>query len=117
MSTESIDRILDLTQQLAKKEKEAADKLIELTKSLRLQQFYPEAFSHGTCRTGARGNLQHYAQDATFYIKLGNGEQVNFPILDVPYELWPEQARQNYLGDKKSITYKRKLQRLIDLQT
>ena len=68
----------------------------KLHASLRLADFEPRAFSHGSCKVGGRGNVRHAPRDAKITITLGNGEVLTYPLLDVPYDLWPPTMRQEF---------------------
>ena len=78
MSDARLDRLRSLTQE--------RDKLVErLDDSLTLQTFYPEAFAHGTCKSSTFGSP---SRGYVFKVTRGNGDSREWPIADVPEQLW-----------------------------
>ena len=67
-----------------------------LHSSLRLQEWCPWAFDHGSCKIGGRGNVQHAPEDAIITITQGNGETVEVAMLEVPYDLWPPSMKEEF---------------------
>ena len=67
------------------------DKLrAELSKSVVLRQFCPDAFEHGQCTTQVRANA-FSPEFATFTITRGDGSKHAYKLLDVPVQLWQAQ--------------------------
>ncbi len=64
------------------------DLLVEaLKRSTLLRDFYPDAFTTGSCSCYVIG-CPWNPEEMRFVIKKGNGEKQEFPLLDVPVALW-----------------------------
>ena len=68
-----------------------------LHRSLRLQDFEPRDFEHGSCKVGGRGNVEYRPDEAVVTITLGNGEVLEYPMLDVPYDIWPSTMQDEFM--------------------
>jgi len=54
---------------------------------------FPGCFKHGKCRSMIVGT-PHCPEKMTFYVKKGNGELIERPLLDVPFALWESDLYQ-----------------------
>lgn len=88
---------------LSAKMAEADELKKELHLSLMLQDFCPKAFSHGSCSVGGRGNMRHKPKEAIISIRLGNGEVLEYPALEVPFVLWPGRMQEDFLTIPKGL--------------
>lgn len=64
----------------------------DLRRSLALQEIWPDAFEHGRCTSRVTGNPR---SELTFVLTLGNGEQREKPLQDIPVILWSEQVKND----------------------
>lgn len=74
----------------------------KLHTAMLLESFEPRAFSHGSCKLGGVGNVRHNPKGAKIRITLGNREVLEYPLLEVPYELWPESMKLEFLDIPKA---------------
>lgn len=79
------DKVREL-QQLRAEQSVLLDKL---ARSAALKEFIPDAFDHGPCKSYVTGNLSR-PREMRFVVELGNGETRDFPVAEVPKELWSE---------------------------
>ena len=63
--------------------------LDKLARSVALKEFIPDAFDHGPCKSYVTGNLSR-PREMRFVVELGNGETREFPLAEVPKDLWSE---------------------------
>lgn len=89
--------IADILKSLEEKHARASELRHQLALSVMLEGLEPRAFLHGACKTQVVGNIRHAIARARFIVILGNGERLDYPLLDVPFALWGDQARQEYL--------------------
>jgi hypothetical protein len=83
------DKVREL-QQLRAEQSVLLDKL---ARSVALKEFIPDAFDHGPCRSYVTGNLFR-PREMRFVVELGNGETRDFPVAEVPKELWSEDIQK-----------------------
>lgn len=83
------DKIKEL-QQLRDRQSELLD---ELSRSIALKEFIPDAFEHGPCKSYVIGD--HYRpRTMRFVVELASGESREFPVTEVPGQLLPEAVRR-----------------------
>jgi len=69
------------------------DKLYaELKHSMALQHFWPEAFAHGACKSHVVGSP---AEGYRFMAVRGNGSRREWPLAEVPRNLWPPEVEEH----------------------
>lgn len=68
-----------------------------LKSSLRLEEFVPGCFDHGGCTTRVIANMWNPGK-ARFVVTLGNGSEIEKPLLDIPFDLWGPGAQADYLS-------------------
>jgi hypothetical protein len=101
-----IDEIVKKIEAIEKLDEEKARLLKKLKYSIALQKFEPRAFESGSCKTRVQGNLKHNFDSALFIIGLSSGEDIEHKLIDVPVELWPEEAVKAY---KSAYPWKNKI--------
>lgn len=87
---------MERTRELGALGKRMIDLQDQLRSSLKLQAFEPRAFEHGSCKVGGRGNVRYSPRNAVITITLGNGEILEYPLLSVPFDLWPSSMRDEF---------------------
>ena len=85
-------KIAELMDKIERAQTEANELLRKLHRALALQEFCPDAFDKGACSIGVRGNVEHRPETATFIITDGDGAKRTFPLMSVPFPLWPKKA-------------------------
>lgn len=68
----------------------------QLTASLTLQKYLPEAFEFGQCSVGAQGTW-HKPLEVKWTCRRGDGKVITRLALDVPFELWPRGLQADYM--------------------
>lgn len=69
----------------------------DLDKSLLIQATWPDAFEHGSVKLGGWATTSE-PHKGTITLRKGNGEMVETPALNVPFELWPTRMQSDYMA-------------------
>jgi hypothetical protein len=96
VSSDSIKNVEEEIARLTALTQRKMDLLAELDRALALQRFEPRAFEFGACKTTVTGNIRHAPRRAVFTILLRNGEDLEYPLMAVPYRLWPRSVKDEF---------------------
>lgn len=92
-------KIAELMAKLSEVHAQQAETMHKMVKSLALREFYPPAFdAEGGCYLTVSGDLKRNPSRARLGIKQLDTDVVEFPILSVPWILWPDSAKEEYLS-------------------
>jgi hypothetical protein len=87
-----MDQAIKLIEQIETLREKQDKCLSELKKSLRIKALWPEAFKLGAVNSTVTGNPR---RALIFTITRGDGESRQFPLTDIPLELWPAQVLED----------------------
>ena len=93
MDVETSAKVAKLQRNLADLHLKQADLMESLNRSLKIKGMWPQAFAHGSCKSGAKG-LGYKLEDYVFQITDGEGNIKEFPLLNVHISLWEKLARK-----------------------
>jgi len=99
-----MEQVLKAIEELEEKQKQSARTLEKLKRSLQIKALWPEAFEHGSVTSHVQGNPR---RALIFTIIRGDESSRQFPLTDVPPELWPAQVLEDMKRPGANPHYKR----------